>query len=106
MIYSLGFLVRSFRIAETNKNSRKTARLKMTIVAPTGMSAKVNEVKRPETTQNTDTTTEVIITVRNLLHRRMDVSAGKIIIAEISSVPSIRIPTTMVIAVSRDMTVL
>lgn len=80
--------------------------MKITIVAPTGTSVTENDVKSPESTQKTDTQTEQITTVAKRLHSLIDVSAGKIIIAEMSSVPSIRIPTTIVTAVRSEITVL
>ena len=80
--------------------------MKITIVAPTGTSLNVKDVKSPDNTQKTEIITEVIITVAKRLQSRIDVSAGKIIIAEISKVPSIRIPTTIVMAVSREIIVL
>ena len=87
-------------IAAINTNKTNSARLNITIVALTGISAHTKEVTRPPVTQNTETSTEVITTEKKRLHKRIDVSAGKIIRAEISNVPRSRIPITIVTAVS------
>ena len=81
-------------------------RLYITIVELTGIPSQVKDVKSPAVTQKTDTHTEVTITVKNLLHNLIEVSAGKIIMAEMSNVPSILIPITIVTAVSREIIVL
>ena len=94
--------LRNAKIANTINNTR----LKITIVALTGISVHVKDVVSPATTEKTDTETATIITDKNRLHTRIEVSAGKIIIADIRSVPSIRIPITMVTAVSKEITVL
>ena len=49
--------------------------------------------------QTTELTAEKITTVLKRLHSRMAVRAGKIINAEISMAPIIRMPKTMVMAV-------
>ena len=48
----------------------------------------------------------MMITLRKFVHTRMDVSAGKMIRLEIRSVPIIRIPSTIVTAVSTAISVL
>ena len=50
-----------------------------------------------------DTIAEQITTARKRENTRMDVSAGKIIRLEMSIVPMMRMPTTMVTAVSTAM---
>ena len=63
-------------------------------------------MKSPAITQATETITEEITTLLNRLQTLIEVSAGKITKAEIRSVPSIRMPTTMVIAVSTETVIL
>lgn len=91
---------------EINENAAKTIRLNSTIVELTGTPSQTKDVTNPAVTQHTDTQTEVITTVWNRLQIRIEVRAGKIIIADIRSVPSILIPITIVTAVSREITVL
>ena len=53
----------------------------------------------PMQKQTTDTTAELTVTEQNVVHTRMEVRAGKMIRLEISKVPIIRMPSTMVSAV-------
>ena len=96
----------SFLPTDKRENTANSIRLHRTIVELTGIPSQVKEVKSPAVTQQTETQTDVITTVKNRLQRRIEVSAGKIIIAEMSNVPSILIPMTMVTAVSREIAVL
>ena len=64
------------------------------------------EIVSPAIRQTTDNTAELRITLLNFLHTRMDVSAGKIIRLEINKAPIIRIPSTIVTAVSTAISVL
>lgn len=54
----------------------------------------------PATKHTTETAAALITTPRNVLHTRMDVSAGKMIRLEMSRAPIIRMPSTIVTAVS------
>ena len=60
----------------------------------------------PITRHTTAITAELITTLLNVRHTRMEVSAGKIIRLEIKSAPIIRIPSTIVTAVSTAISVL
>ena len=60
----------------------------------------------PMQKQTTDTTAELTVTERKVVHTRMEVRAGKMIRLEISKVPIIRMPSTMVTAVSTAIRVL
>ena len=96
----------SFLPTDKRENTANSKRLQRTIVELTGIPSQVKEVKSPAVTQQTETQTDVTTTVKNRLQSRIEVSAGKIIIAEMSNVPSILIPMTMVTAVSREIAVL
>lgn len=74
-------------------------RFDKTTVAPVGESRAYDE-KMPIRNAAIEKIAEVIITERKLLHIKRDESAGKIIRLEISIAPIIRIPITMVTAVS------
>lgn len=76
-----------------------------TILAPVGIE-NTYENTIPKKKQNTDIIAEHIITFLNVFTIFIDVSAGKIIKLEISIVPIILIPTTIVIAVNIAITVL
>lgn len=75
----------------------------ITTLAPVGVSREY-EAHIPIKKQQTDSTPEQIITDLNFLQTPIDESAGKIIRAEISSVPIILIPITIVSAVSNAIT--
>ena len=64
------------------------------------------DIVRPTKKQKTEINAEVRITERNLRHTRMEINAGKMIKAEINKAPIIRIPKTMVIAVSNAISIL
>lgn len=97
--------VRFSLIIEIIQNAKNTAAFTITTLAPVGVSSEY-EAHIPTKKQHNDSTPEQIITDLNFLHKRIDESAGKIIKADIRSVPIIRIPITMVSAVSRAITVL
>lgn len=92
-------------INEISQKVKNTTALTITTLAPVGVSSEY-EAHIPAKKQHKDRIPEQIITDLNFLHRRIDESAGKMIKAEIRSVPIIRIPITMVSAVSSAMTVL
>ena len=60
-----------------------------------------NDATIPQKKQTTETSAEEMTTPLKLRQTRMEVSAGKIIRLEINIAPIIRIPTTIVTAVSR-----
>ena len=76
----------------------KTTIFTATMVAPTGVAAKI-EIKIPTTAQNTAITAEDIITDKKLLKIRMEEIAGKIINADISKEPTNFIASTIMVAV-------
>ena len=84
---------------------KNTTTLTRTTLAPVG-AAKRYDMVRPTKKQKTEINAEVRITERNLRHTRMEVNAGKMIKAEINKAPIIRIPKTMVIAVSNAISIL
>ena len=73
--------------------------------APVGIETK-NVIPSPIRKQATDTITEQIVTERKLLHTRIEVSDGKIIRLEISKAPISLIPTTIITAVSKAISIL
>lgn len=84
---------------------RKTAALTITTLAPVGVSHEY-DTHIPTKKQQRESTPEQRITDLNFLQTLMEESAGKIISAEISRVPIILIPITMVRAVRSAITVL
>ena len=70
----------------------------LTIVAPTGVDAKI-DTRIPTTAQMTESTAEHTITARKVLNRRIADNAGKIIRAEIKSEPTRFIASTITNAV-------
>ena len=78
---------------------RKAARLTATIPAPAGIDHR-QDAMIPVAKHTTETIAEEITTALNRENTRMEVNAGKMIRLEISIVPIIRIPTTIVTAVS------
>ena len=100
--YFIFYLLSTF---ETTQNTMNNARFTRTTVAPVGVS-KEKEIIIPAKKQNSETTTELIITERKLLKIRIEVRDGKIINAEISSVPIILIPITIVNAVKTAISIL
>ena len=81
------------------------AKFTKTTVAPVGVS-KLKETIIPVKKQNSEITTELIITPLKFLNNLIDVNYGKIISAEISSVPITLIPITIVKAVRTAITIL
>lgn len=77
---------------------RKTAALTITTLAPVGVSHEY-DTHIPTKKQQSESTPEQRITDLNFLQTLMEESAGKIISAEISRVPIILIPITIVRAV-------
>ena len=77
----------------------------ITTLAPAGVAYK-KETVIPTKKQATEIIPDEIITCLKLLNTRIDVKAGKIIKLEISIVPIIRIPRTMVIAVKKAINIL
>ena len=84
---------------------RKTAALTITTLAPVGVSHEY-DTHIPTKKQQSESTPEQRITDLNFLQTLMEESAGKIISAEISRVPLILIPITIVRAVRSAITVL
>ena len=84
---------------------RKTAALTITTLAPVGVSQEY-DTHIPTKKQQSESTPEQRITDLNFLQTLIEESAGKIISAEISSVPIILIPITIVRAVKSAITVL
>ena len=82
-----------------NPNMIYAARLTTTIHAPVG-SERRNDTRIPTKKHITDNIAEQITTLLNVVQTLMAVSAGKIMRLEISIDPIIRIPTTIVNAVS------
>ena len=68
--------------------------------------SKLKETIIPVKKQNSEITTELIITPLKFLNNLIDVNDGKIISAEISSVPITLIPITIVKAVRTAITIL
>ena len=79
--------------------------LTQTTDAPVGASNRT-DTSSPIKKQTSDTPTLMPITRRKLLQTRMDVTVGKMMRLEISSAPIIRIPTTIVTAVSAASSIL
>jgi hypothetical protein len=72
--------------------------------APVG-AAYTYEITTPAIKQTIDTATEQTLTLLNFLNTRIEVSAGKMMSAEISIAPIMRIPSTIVIAVRNAMSI-
>ena len=87
------------------QNTTNTTAFTITTLAPVGVSRE-KDAHIPIKKQQIDITPEHIITDLNFLQIRIDDTAGKIISAEINSVPIILIPITIVSAVSRATAVL
>ena len=68
------------------------------MLAPVGVAYRY-EITRPSRRQTTETTAALIMTLRKVLHRRMEVIAGKTTRLEIRSDPIMRIPITITRAV-------
>lgn len=81
-----------------HQKTPKTNRFVITIVEPTGVESKI-EPTIPKPEQHTEMMAEQMITFLKLLNTLMDESAGKIISAEISKVPTSFIASTMIMAV-------
>ena len=81
----------------------KIARFTTTTLAPKGKFVKTKNVIKND---NNDIRAEDTITFLNFLNTCIDYNAGKIIILEISNVPIIRIPITIVMAVSEAKSIL
>ena len=77
----------------------------ITILAPVGVENAYDATK-PMKKQMMEITADAITTERNCLKIRIADHAGKMIKLEISIVPIIRIPTTMVTAVSKAISIL
>ena len=84
---------------------RNTTALTITTLAPVGVSSEY-EAHIPTKKQQIESTPEQRITDLNFLQTLIEESAGKIISAEISKVPIILIPITIVKAVKSAITVL
>lgn len=89
----------------TAQNTRNTSRSTTTTLAPDGVSNAYDSTI-PSRKHTTDTTAAHTVTDRNVRHTRMAVSAGKMTRLEMSSAPIMRMPSTMVSAVSRAMSIL
>lgn len=77
----------------------------ITTLAPAGVEYK-KETVIPTKKHVTEIIPDEIITLLKLLKTRIDVNAGKMIKLEISIVPIIRIPRTIVIAVKKAINIL
>jgi IS5 family transposase len=86
------------------KRPKNTA-LTATTLAPAGTDSRKDAVM-PVKKHTTETAAEQRTTALKLLHIRMDVRAGKIMRDEMSSVPIMRMPTTIVTAVRSAISVL
>ena len=75
------------------------------MLAPVGREYR-KDMHKPIKKHRTDIKADEIITFLKLLKTLMEVRAGNIIRLEISTAPIILIPTTMVKAVSMDMSIL
>ena len=75
----------------------------ITTLAPAGVEQEYERVS-PKKKHTTDSMADEIVTERKVLNTLMDESGGKIKRLDISSAPSSRIPSTIVIAVSTAMT--
>ena len=75
------------------------ARSAATIVEPTGVPAKI-ETMIPNAAQMTESTEEDIITLRKLLKRRIEESAGKMMSAVMSNEPTKYMERTMITAIT------
>jgi hypothetical protein len=76
-----------------------------TTLAPVGV-AYTYEIIIPVKKHAIEITAEQTVTLLNFLNRRIELKAGKIIRLEISTAPIIRMPSTMVRAVKRAMSIL
>ena len=74
------------------------------MVAPVGRESS-KDMRRPERKEIREMIAEQMVTPRKVLQSRIAVSAGKIIKLEMSIDPIIRIPRTMVTAVSRAISI-
>ena len=108
-IYYSSYLELFFLVLELinsiSQNTTKTAALTMTTLAPVGVSHEY-ETHIPTKKQQSERIPEQRITDLNFLHTLIEESAGKMMSAEISSVPIILIPITIVSAVRSAITVL
>ena len=86
------------------ENSKNAAMLTITTLAPEG-SSKAYDAAMPSTKHTTEMTAENTTTALKLRHRRMLVSAGKMMRLDIRSAPIMRMPRTTVTAVSTAITV-
>ena len=88
-----------------NQNRIKTIMLTITTLAPVGV-AYTYEITTPIKKQSIEITAEQMVTLLNVLKTRMELRAGKIIRLEISRAPIIRIPSTIVRAVKKAISIL
>ena len=93
------------RASPASQKQAKTAMFATTTDAPAGVE-KANDPTIPAKKQTTDTAAEVTTTPLKLRQTRIEVSAGKMMREEMSIAPMMRIPTTMVIAVKKAMSML
>ena len=82
------------------ENAMKAKIFTQTTLAPAGVSSSYDATSPPKK-QTTDRIDEHIMTDLKLLDNLIDVKAGNMTRLEISSVPIIRIPRTMVTAVKK-----
>ena len=94
-----------FRIKPAAKHNRNTIKFTITMLAPVGVENPY-DTSRPIKKQTMEITADEMTTKRNCLKTRMADNAGKIIKLEISIVPIIRMPTTMVTAVNSAISIL
>ena len=95
----------AFFYLPATRHIKNTAISTATIIAPTGAETS-SEINIPSAVHTTDKTPEHIITDLKLLKIRIADSAGKIISAEVSSDPAIRIANTITTAVTTAIKVL
>ena len=76
-----------------------------TTLAPVGVAYRY-EKTTPVKKQNIETSAEQIVTFLNFLNTRMELRAGKIIRLEMSMAPIMRMPSTIVRAVKKAISIL
>ena len=84
---------------EIRENRRNTARSATTIVEPTGVENRIEDMMA-NAAHTTEITAEHTITLRKLLNTRIAASAGNMIRAEMRSEPTRFIASTIIIAVT------
>ena len=102
MHYSQNYLT-NFFTNPTNEKDRKKIKLTITTLAPDG---KLGNKKKASKKLVIDIKADVMTTTLNFLNTLIEVKAGKMIKLDINNVPIILIPSTMIIAVKIEITIL